>query len=158
MKETLHFDETLLGTLISIGWVGAVVGSLLYAWWLKSLPTKKLLYGAVLLSAVNILALLLIKNVASAWWVISLGGILGCLTLLPLMAASAMLTHGSGVEGTLFAVLMSLYNLSQIIFGFIGGQLFKFVGLYPLIFGAALLSLCGLLVIPKLDFENNERT
>ena len=154
MKENLGFQETFLGSLISLGWIGVVVTSVFYAKWLSKYPPKRILEWAVLLNAVNIFSTLFIRDESTALLLVFFGGVLGCLTLLPIMSVSAVLTHRTGVEGTLFAVLMSVHNLGQIGFGFLGGKIYHQVGLYPLIVGAGLASLVCLWFVQQLRFAS----
>ena len=154
MRETLGFRETFLGALVSLGWLGAVIASLVYAKWLSKISPKVTLRIAITLNSLNILSTLLISDTQSAFILIFIGGMLSCITLLPIMSVSAMLTHHSGVEGSLFAVLMSIFNLGQICFGFLGGKLYPFTGLYPLIWVTGVVSLLGLLVVEKLQFTH----
>jgi len=155
MKETLNFSETFLGILMSVGWTGAVIGSLLYARWLSKVSPKVILRWAIIINTINILGVMLIKNQTTALILTFLGGFMGCLTILPIMSVSAMLTHDSGVEGTLFAVLMSIFNLGQISFGFLGGQVYPLTGITPLIILSGIVSLSGLWVVHQLHFENH---
>jgi predicted MFS family arabinose efflux permease len=152
MRENLGFKETFLGSLISLGWIGVMVTTVFYAKWLSKCEPKRILEWAVLLNAVNIFSTLLIRDEKTALLLVFFGGVLGCLTLLPIMSVSAVLTHRSGVEGTLFAVLMSVHNLGQIGFGFLGGKIYHVVGLYTLIIGAGLASLACLLIVRQLRF------
>jgi len=156
MKESLGFKETFLGLLASIAWSGAAIGSFLYAKWLSKVNLKLILTWSIVINSVNILGTLLIVNVPSAAVVVFIGGVMGCITLLPIMSASAILTHHSGVEGSLFAILMSIFNFSQIVFGFLGGKLFPVVGLWPLIVGSSLLSLTALFPLHKIQFNPTE--
>lgn len=153
MKETLEFKETFLGGLMSLAWTGAVIASLLYVRWLRKVDAKTVLSWAMIFNTINILSTVFIYNERSALVLVFLGGILGCLTMLPIMSVSAILTHNSGVEGTSFAVLMSIHNLGQIVFGFLGGHLYPYSGLYPLIFSAAVLSLVCLGVVQRLKMD-----
>ncbi len=154
MKETLGFKETFLGALVSLGWLGAVIASLVYGKWLSKISPKLTLRIAITLNSLNILSTLLISDTQSAFILIFIGGMLSCITLLPIMSVSAMLTHHSGVEGSLFAVLMSVFNLGQILFGFLGGKLYPFTGLYPLIWVSGIVSLLGLWVVERLQFTH----
>lgn len=150
MKETLGFHETFLGILTSLGWGGAMLGSLIYAKWLRKISPKVLLRWALLLNSVNIFTTLLITDKGTAFFIIFAGGIMGCLVMLPVMSSAASLTHNSGVEGTLFAVLMSIFNLGQIVFGFLGGKIYSIIGLYPLILSSGCIALAGRLIVQKL--------
>ncbi len=153
MKETLGFHETFLGLLMSLGWGGAMIGSFVYAKWLRKFPPKLILRWALFLNSINIFTTLLITDRLTAFLIIFAGGVMGCLVMLPIMSAAACLTHNSGVEGTLFAVLMSIFNLGQIVFGFLGGKIFSLIGLYPLILSSGFIALAGLFVVQKLSLE-----
>jgi MFS family permease len=151
MKETLAFPETLLGILSSLGWGGAMLGSVIYAKWLRRVPPKVTLRWAMVLNSINIFSSLLINDQRSALIIVFIGGAMGCLVMLPIVSSAAALTHQSGVEGTLFAVLMSIFNVGQIVFGYIGGNLSAKIGLYPLIITAGVMALVGLFFVEKLQ-------
>ncbi len=153
MKETLGFRETFLGLLISIGWLGAMAGSVIYGQWLRNISPKIILRWAIWINSLNIVSTLFILDEKSAFILIFIGGIMSCITILPIMSAAAVLTHHSGVESSLFAILMSVYNFGQILFGYTGGKLFNVVGLYPLIVLTGAISLFGLIFVELLEFE-----
>lgn len=153
MRESLFFPETFLGILSSLGWGGAMIGSVIYARWLRHLPPKKVLSGAMILNSINIFSSLFIADQRSAVIVVIVGGAMGCLVMLPIVSSAAALTHQSGVESTMFAVLMSIFNVGQIFFGFLGGNLFTQIGLVPLIVTAGSMALVGLLFVRKLQLE-----
>lgn len=150
MKETLKFRETFLGLLSSLGWFGAMMGSILYLTWLRKFPAKKILRWAILINSLNILTVLFIHNERSAFIVLLVSGVMGCLVMLPMMSAAAILTHHSKVEGAVFAILMSVFNLGQILFGLIGGRLYSIIGLPPLIAASGILGLAGILLVERL--------
>lgn len=155
MREKLFFADDYLGFLISLGWAGAIIGSVAFARWMKNVSMANLFYLVVIFNVVNILSTYALRDVISAAWLIFFGGVVGGMAILPLMSASAVLTKGSGVEGTLFALLMGFYNLSQIAWGFLGGKLFALVGLNWLIAIAALMQTLGFFLISHLIREND---
>lgn len=152
MKETLGFKETFLGGLSSLGWGGAMVGSFIYFRWLRQVSPKITLRCAIFFNSINIFTALMIKSEASALILVFVSGVMGCLVMLPVMSSAASLTHNTGVEGTLFAILMSVFNLGQIVFGFTGGRLYEHVGLYPMIAGTGIIALTGIFFVEKLEF------
>lgn len=156
MKESLGFRETFLGTLSSIGWTGAMAGSLIYFRWLRHWPMQKILRAAIVVNSVNILSSAFILEPWSAGVLVLIGGIMGCISLLSIMTSSAVLTHGSGVEGTLFAILMGIFNFGQIAFGFMGGKVYIYTGLHFLIVITSLLALSGLIFVPKVRLHAAE--
>ena len=112
---------------------------------------KRLFYAVVFLNTLNVLSTYAVRNVDSAAWLVFFGGIAGGMMILPLMTGAAVMTAGSGVEGTLFALLMGLYNLSQIAWGFLGGKLLPSLGLWGLVTLATLIQLSAYFLIPHMD-------
>ena len=76
---------------------------------------------------------------------------MGYLSLLPLMSSAAKLAHGTGVESSLFAVLMGIFNFGQSASTFCGGWFSERIGLQLLILGTAFLTLGGILAVRKLQ-------
>jgi MFS family permease len=150
LREKLGFTETFLGTLSSITWLGAILGCFFYGKTLKDVPLKRMLVWAVILNAASVLSSYLVVNYWSAATLFFLGGISGYVSLLPLMATAALLAREKGIEGSLFALLMSIHNLGQILATFIGGKLFGIIGLGSLIFFSAVVGLVGLVFIARL--------
>jgi predicted MFS family arabinose efflux permease len=66
------------------------------------------------------------------------------------MAAATFLAKKEGIEGSLFALLMSVFNLGQILCAFIGGRLFDIIGLTPLILISALAGLPGFFFLRRI--------
>ena len=150
LKEKLTLSETFLGSLSSVAWLGAILGCLFYAKYFQKISLKTTLRWAIGLNVVNILTTFLVVGKTSAMTFSFLGGILGYLGLLPLMAVAAILSRSRGIEGSLFALLMSINNLGQLLATFIGGKLFDIMGLHGLIILSAGVSLFGLWFVGKL--------
>jgi MFS family permease len=150
LKEKLTFSESFLGTLSSLTWLGAIAGCFLYGKLFGKLSLKTGLRIAVWLNTLNILSTYLVVNHSSATLLSLLGGVLAYLSLLPLMGAAALLSRQKGMEGSLFALLMSVNNLGQIVSAFMGAKLFAIIGLKLLIFYSALIGLCGLFFVGRL--------
>ncbi len=153
MKETLGFSETFLGFLTGVGWGGAALGSFIYGRWLRNIAPKKILTRVILFNALNIFSNFLISGQRSAFVLIFVSGVMGCLVMLPIMSSAAALTHRSGAEGTMFAVLMSIFNIGQIVFGYLGASFLGVLGLHLLIAISGFMALCGLVFVRRLQFE-----
>jgi len=149
MREILKFDEIFLGVLSSVTWFGAIIGCFIFINFFKDAPLHKALFWAVIIGFFDISMTLVIHSHASAFAVSLLLGILGYMVLLPLFSSSATLAHATGVEGSLFAILMSLFNLGQAASSFLGGILFEWIGLRALIISTAFFGLLALLIIPR---------
>ena len=150
MRETLKFDEIFLGLLNSVTWAGAMVGCFLFLTFFQKVRLKKALYWAIAIGFIEILMTLLIGDALSAFLISFLLGVLGYNVLLPLFSSAARLAHGTGVEGSLYAILMSLFNLGQAFSSSLGGHLYDVIGLRTLIVLTAFLALTAFLVIPRL--------
>jgi len=150
LKETLQFQEILLGALSSIAWFGAIIGCLFYIKFFKNMKLSTALYWSIGISSIQTLMALAIQNVETACIISLSGGIIGYISLLPFFSANAKLCHGTGLEGSLFAIVASVFNLSQAIFRTLGSYLSELIGLDLTIVVTAVLCLLGFLVIPKL--------
>src|SRR3989338_3166699 len=129
MREILGFDEISLGVLSSVTWFGAVLGCFFFLNLFSRTSLRTALLWAVGVGFANILLTLMIKNYPSAFSISIVSGFLGYLILLPLFSSAARLAHGTGVEGSLFAILMSVFNLGQAVASFWGGALYEWMGL-----------------------------
>lgn len=154
MHEVLGFRETFLGTLASLGWLGAMFGSLVFLTVLRKISIRRTLQMAIIINSLNIFSTFFILNETSALIIVIVGGAMSCLVMLPMMSLAAVLTRHTGVESAMFAILMSAYNIGQIIFGFLGGRIYNWVGLYPLIAFTAVISLSGLIFAQIIDVKN----
>jgi len=150
LRERLGFRETFLGALSSLTWTGAILGCFFYGKLLKEVPLKRMLVWGIVLSSVSVLSSYLVVNHWSAATLFFLGGIFGYVSLLPLMASAALLARQKGIEGSLFALLMSVHNLGQILAAFAGGKLFDIIGLGNLILFSAVVGLVGLVFVRRL--------
>ena len=153
LKEKLGFSETFLGTLTSLAWIGATLGCLIYAKLLKDVPLRTMLAWAIGINAVNVLSSFLVVSAASAATLSFFGGITSYLSFLPLISAATVLSRQKGIEGSLFAVLMSVNNLGQLLATFVGGILFDIIGLKPLILLSAGVGLIGYWAVNRLKMK-----
>jgi len=150
MRETLGFHEQFLGVLSSATWGGAIAGCFIYLKFLKQMKLGRALGMAIIIGFLAILSCILIHDKMSAIIIFILCGILGYISILPLVSSAAKLANATGVESSLFAVLMSIQNLGAAIFIFLGGFLFELIGLHLMIILIAFVTLSGLLVVQRL--------
>lgn len=153
LREGLGFEETFLGALSSFGWLGAIAGCFVYARLFRTVSFKTALRLGLAFSISNAMFACLVRNSMSALILSLAGGVIGYMSFLPLIAAATTLSHRSGMEGSLFALLMSVYNLGQLASGFVGGKLFDIIGLDALIVVSVVSPLIGFIFINKLEFE-----
>jgi len=145
LKEKIKLTENSLGILASLSWGGAILGAFIFGRFLTRINLKKLMIIGVVINVVNTFACLWVFNFTSAAIIFSISGILAYITFLPFLSVCAKLSHGTGVESSLFAVLMSIHNLGTILSGMIGGAIYPIISLNTLIIGTGVL---GLLAVP----------
>jgi predicted MFS family arabinose efflux permease len=157
--DTLKFSASFLGILQAVTSAGALLGSVLYGLVFARFPVRKFLFVAVFVGVISTLSYFIYFSP----WIVAQGALLRGLALgmnFFLGIASAVIflallnlaarTSPQFAGGTVFALLMSFYNLGQMGSSALGGFLFPKIGLEPLIFLSAGFSLLVLFLIPHL--------
>ncbi|MFA5159519.1 MAG: MFS transporter [Candidatus Omnitrophota bacterium] len=163
--DTLKFSASFLGILQAVASAGALLGSVLYGLVFAKFPVRKFLWAAVFVGVVSTLSYFIyfvpwfiahtvvLKSLALAMNVfLGIASAVIFLTLLNLAARTSPQYAG----GTIFALLMSFYNLGQMGSSALGGFLFPRIGLEPLILLSAAFSLLVLFLIPHLPVHAGE--
>eukprot|EP00466_Bigelowiella_natans_P009908 jgi/Bigna1/58393/fgenesh1_pm.84_\ len=137
LTNELQMKPEFLGRLQVAGSISSLLGVYLYQTRLKAMPIKDLLRACTLLSVPLGLTQLILINGANrlvgipdTWFALGddiMLSALGEIAFMPLLVISAKVCP-VGVEGTLFATLMSLFNLSGIISSEIGSALTAYFG------------------------------
>lgn len=157
--DTLHFDGAFLGWLQALASVTAFVTSLFFGKWIDRIPVRKFLIAVVFTGSILLLSHLVYfmpavyghpqfaRTLALATRVpFAVFDTLVILTLMNLAAKICPRYAG----GSIFALLMSFYNLGQSGADILGGFLFSLMGLPRLIVISAFFSFGTLLVLPFL--------
>ncbi|MFH0985230.1 MAG: MFS transporter [Candidatus Omnitrophota bacterium] len=157
--DTLKFTPSFLGILQAVTSVGGLLGSVLFGLAFAKFPIRKFLLIAI---AVGVFATLS-YFVYFVPWMVAHPALLKSFALTMnffLGAASAVIflallnlaarTSPQYAGGTVFALLMSFYNLGQMGSSALGGYLFSRIGLEPLILISAAFSLFVIFLIPHL--------
>lgn len=110
--NTLHFSKLFLGGLGVIFNASAIAGALVYALVCVRLPLRRLLPGAIVLSASASLLFLGYHSHSSALWVQGVSGFLGIFASVALMDLAARTTPVGG-EALGYSLLMSAFNLGM---------------------------------------------
>ncbi|XVE97319.1 hypothetical protein REPUB_Repub03eG0009400 [Reevesia pubescens] len=126
------FSQEAIGYIFSIGAVGAILGAILYQNMLKDHPFRDLLfwiqliYGlAGMLDMMLVLRINLKFGIPDSLFVVfgeAVSQMIGRLKWMPLLVLSAKLCP-SGIEGTFFALLMSIDNVGLLTSSWGGGLL-----------------------------------
>ena len=153
--DELKFSQQFIGTLVALGSLGAVAGALVYAPLSRTMRLRRVITLSIGLGVVGNLIYLGYRGPASAVAIDVLYGFLYMLTTLALLdlAAKACPRH---VEGTFFALLMSVYNLGQQGSQWTGGHLYDLVGFRNLVFIAAGVTALTWLLVPFVDIDRIE--
>jgi predicted MFS family arabinose efflux permease len=144
--DTLRFSQPFIGLLASLASIAAILGALAYAWASRRTALQRRLQVAIGIGVTSTLAYLLYRDARSAILIdVTVGGIgmLGTWAFLDLAAKACP----RQAEGTVFALLMALYNGGVQGSQIVGGWLYDALG-YPwlILFSAACTALCWLLV------------
>ena len=133
----LGFEPEFLGRLRLVTSLASLVGIYLFQRYLKTVPFRKILgWSTVIAAVLGMTTLLLVTHANRAlgiddrWF--SLGDsliltVVGQITWMPVLVLSARLCP-KGVEATLFALLMSIWNLSGLLSHELGAVLTSLLG------------------------------
>ncbi|KAL6524208.1 hypothetical protein OROMI_031303 [Orobanche minor] len=126
------FSKEIIGYIMGIGSIGSLLGAVLYQYGLKDYPFRDLLFWAQTLSCLSgilDLALVLRWNlklgIPDIFFVVvdsSVSQLIGRLKWMPLLVLSSKLCP-PGIEGTFFALLMSIDNAGLLTSSWLGGLL-----------------------------------
>ncbi len=153
--DDLKFSQQFIGTLAALGSLGAVAGALVYAPLSRTMRLRRVITMAIGLGVIGNLIYLGYRGPVSGVAIDVLYGFISMLTTLALLdlAAKACPRH---VEGTFFALLMSVYNLGQQGSQWTGGHLYDLVGFRNLVFIAAAMTALTWLLVPFVDIDRIE--
>ncbi|KAL7122323.1 hypothetical protein ACP275_01G038400 [Erythranthe tilingii] len=133
-KDGPSFSKEIIGYVMAIGSIGSLLGAILYQYGLKNCPFRDLLMWAQILSCLSgmlDLALVLRWNlklgIPDYFFVVidsSVSQLIGRLKWMPLLVLSSKLCP-AGIEGTFFALLMSIDNFGLLTSSWFGGLLLR---------------------------------
>jgi predicted MFS family arabinose efflux permease len=160
--DTLKFSGAFLGQLQAAASAGALGGSVIYGIWIVKIPLRKFLIFSVFAGVTVIFfhyvyfipalianaPLLKMTSMTSNF----LFGMMSSFILLALLNLAAKVSP-QYAGGTVFALLMSFYNLGLLGSSALGGFLYPFLGLKLLLFISAVFSLLVLFLMPWLPLH-----
>uniref|UniRef100_A0A1D1YWC3 5'-methylthioadenosine/S-adenosylhomocysteine nucleosidase n=1 Tax=Anthurium amnicola TaxID=1678845 RepID=A0A1D1YWC3_9ARAE len=130
--EVLHLDASFLGTARVIGWFGLMLGTFIYNRYLKRLRLRRMLMGAHIgLGILNFFDVALVARVNVRFGISdklmvlcgsALSDAVNQFKMMPFLVLSGQLCP-PGIEGTLFALFMSINNLGSTLGSFFGAAL-----------------------------------
>jgi MFS family permease len=157
MTEDMQFSEEFYGLLRSIGAVGSILGCVSYGLYCRRLSLRQLVHLSIALGILSSLAYLALAGETSACIVsFTFGFLFMTATLIQLHLAAQ--TCPALAAGTVFALIMSLSNVSSSLSTWVGGYLYQ-LGIewwghtasfnVLVVIGAACTAACWL-VVPRL--------
>nr|CCA22642.1 folateBiopterin Transporter (FBT) family putative [Albugo laibachii Nc14] len=136
--EFLHFSPEFIGSLSALGFVFLLLGTLLYNAFFKEISFRRIFFISQLsLAVISFLDILLVTRVNLELGIpdqiFVLGDtvivdVIGRLKAMPVLVLSSKLCP-KGVEGTMFALLMSISNFSFSVSEFVGAIIASFLGI-----------------------------
>mmetsp|Transcript_13921 Transcript_13921/g.21036 ORF Transcript_13921/g.21036 Transcript_13921/m.21036 type:complete len:524 (+) Transcript_13921:67-1638(+) len=166
LTNELQMKPEFLGRIQVATSVASLLGVWLYQTWLKEVELKKLLTVITIISVPLSLTQLILINrinqqfgIPDSWFAIGddvILSALGEIAFMPLLVIAAKVCP-PGVEGTLFATLMSGFNFAGIMGQELGAGLTKYLGVTESNFGnlGQLVTICSLSSLFPLLFINN---
>lgn len=131
------FSQEFVGTIYAIGAMASIVGVLIYQKSLKNVSFRKLLFSAQLLYGLSgMLDIIFIRRwnlrlrIPDSFFVIAeecVSRVISRIRWTPMIVLSAKLCP-LGIEGTFFALLMSIDSLGQLTSKWGGGMILRFMG------------------------------
>ncbi|PKI67687.1 hypothetical protein CRG98_011900 [Punica granatum] len=170
--EFLKLDASFLGTARVVGWLGLMFGTFIYNRYLKTMKLRRILLLAQLgLSLLSQLDIVLVSRINVSFGVsdkvMVLGGsaladAVNQLKFMPFLILSGQLCP-PGIEGTLFALFMSINNLGSTLGSFVGAGLASLLNISSgsfdnLLLGISIQILCNFIPIAFLFLIPKEAT
>jgi MFS family permease len=145
--DRLGFSQQFIGTLSALQALGSVLGAVTYAPLSRRWPLRTRINAVIGLSAVSVLVYLLYRGAASAVVIDFAYGWAYMVTTLAFLelAAKACPPH---IEGTFFALLMSIYNAGMQGSQWVGGHLYDALGFQRLVLISAVTTALVWLLVP----------
>jgi MFS family permease len=150
--DTLGFSQQFIGHLAALSSLAAIVGAIVYAPLSRRMRLRRVIVLSIGIGVAGTLAYLGYRGPVSAVIINVTFGCVGMITQLAFLdlAAKACPRH---VEATFFALLMSVINAGTQGSQVVGGYLYDWLGLTPLIFISAGATALAWLLVPFVGID-----
>jgi len=154
--DVLGFSQTFIGGLTALGAAASIAGAAIYAPLSRRFSLHALIVSAIAIAVAGTLAYLGYRDAASAVVIEIAFGCIGMITQLAFLdlAAKACPLH---VEGTFFALLMSVYNAGAQGSQVAGGYLYDALGYDTLVVISATATTLTFALLPFVDVAAIDR-
>ena len=152
MVDKLGFSKIFLGTLDSLSSAAAIVGATVFAKICQRLSMRRLLNLSVGIGVVTAFAY---WGLVGHWSAIGLTIGNGMVSMIASLATYDLAARScpDKAEGTFFAALMSIANLGTAGSQFVGGRVYDWLGLEPLILVSGLTTAACWLIVPLIRID-----
>ncbi|KAK9084850.1 hypothetical protein Sjap_025261 [Stephania japonica] len=159
--EFLHLEPSFLGTARVVGWFSLMLGTLVYNRYLKRMKLRRILmFAHIGIAVLTLLDIVLVSRLHVPFYISdklvvlfgsALADAVNQLKFMPFLILSGKLCP-PGIEGTLFALFMSINNLSSTLGSFVGAGLASMLNISSgsfdnLVLGIAIQVFCTFLPI-----------
>jgi predicted MFS family arabinose efflux permease len=153
--DVLRFSQEFIGILGSLASVGAMLGAVTYAPLSRRHRLRPIIGGTIGASVVSMLAYLGYQGPLSAVAIDLAGGFVSMFTQLAFLDLAAKACPRR-VEGTFFALLMSISNGGTQLSQNVGGRLYDWIGYTPLILISATMTALAWVLVPPVNVDRIE--
>jgi predicted MFS family arabinose efflux permease len=152
-RDTLNFSEDFVGSLSAVGSIASAIGAIAFGIFSSKVSRRTLLNSIIGLSVLSTLCFIFIFNPVSAVLVQGISSFFSMIAFIGVLEISAR-SCPEGAEGTSFALLASVSNLTLSFGEIFGGWLYDFKIPFAILISisAAFTALCWFLIpLLKLD-------
>jgi MFS family permease len=150
--DTLHFSQTLIGVLASLGAAASIAGAWVYARLARRFPLKRVIVWSIGAGTIGSVAYLAYGGVVSATVITVVFGAVGMTTQLAFLDLAAKACPARA-EATFFALLMSIYNLGTRSSEWTGANLYDWLGYTPLVLISTVFTAAAWLLVPLVPID-----
>jgi predicted MFS family arabinose efflux permease len=152
LVDRLGFSKIFLGTLESLSSAAAIAGAMIFGKLCQRLPMRPLLNLSIATGVVSTFAY---WGLVGRWSAIALTIGTGAISMIAALATYDLAARScpDKAEGTFFAALMSIANLGTAGSAFVGGRLYEWLGLKPLILVSGLTTAACWLIVPLIRID-----
>jgi len=152
LVDKLGFSKIFLGTLDSLGSAAAIVGAAIFGKICRRLPMRRLLNLSIAIGVISTLAYWGLVGPKSAI-ALTIGN--GAISMVAALATYDLAARScpDKAEGTFFAALMSIANLGTAGSAYVGGQVYDWLGMKPLILVSAVTTAACWLIVPLIRID-----
>jgi MFS family permease len=150
--DTLKFSQQFIGNLAALASISAVIGAVIYAPLSRRVRLQRLIVVSIGLGVAGTLVYLLYRDPISAVVISAIFGVVGMITQLAFLDLAAKACPRR-VEGTFFALIMSVYNGGTQGAQVLGGWLFDALGFTPLVLISAAATAAAWVLVPLVRID-----